>query len=86
MDEQELQGRMNGIALALEVALKEAFSLRYGETPEAADMAAARIRELIDIFRKDGPENFFETGTRESLELIAGRLEKMYGTPNKQRH
>ena len=80
MNEEELQGRINGLSMAVEIALIQTFSLRYGETEKAVQVATAELEGLIEDIGRGGPVSDFRTGTTDSLRLIVDRLQGIFSS------
>lgn len=80
MNEEELQGRINGLSMAVEIALIQTLSLRYGETEKAVQVATAELEGLIEDIGRGGPVSDFRTGTTDSLRLIVDRLQGIFSS------
>lgn len=78
MDDQELQGRINGIAMALEIALVEAFAISRGQRSEAARVVRGELTGIIESQGLVNATDPFHVGTRDGLQLIVDRLQGLY--------
>ena len=78
MNEQEIQGRLNALTMAVEIALKEVFTLKLGSTSKALDVIRAQLGGLAEGFEKDLPASAFRKGNIDELNLIADRLEGIF--------
>lgn len=80
MNDEELQGRINGLSMAVEIALMQAFSLRYGETKKALEAIRSELDGVVATVESDLATSDFRTGTVDSLRLIVTRLDGIYGS------
>ena len=48
----EIEGRINALSLALEIALKELYTLRFGEAKKTVNVATADIDRLMRTAQK----------------------------------
>ena len=78
MDDQELQGRINGLMLALEVALIETLTLKHGDVEKAIEVASSEIGGIATSVENTLAPGNFRTGTVDSLRLIVERLQTLY--------
>ena len=74
----QIYGHINALSMAVEIALKEAYSIRFGETEKARDIAIARIGELMEIAKTELADSDFKTGTIERLVKISNRLREIF--------
>ena len=77
MNEQEIQGRLNALTMAVEIALKEVFTLKLGSTSKALNVIRAELGGLTELFEKDTP-SYFRKGNIDEFRLIVDRLEGIY--------
>ena len=77
MNEQEIQGRLNALTMAVEIALKEVFTLKLGSTSKALNVIRAELGGLTELFEKDPPTDF-RKGNIDEFRLIVDRLEGIY--------
>ena len=77
MNEQEIQGRLNALTMAVEIALKEVFTLKLGSTSKALDVIRAKLGGLTELFEKDTPSDF-RKGNIDEFNLIVNRLEGIF--------
>ena len=54
MNEQELQGRINGLSFALEIALVQLYTLKLGDESEALRVIKSDLGGLANRFEADG--------------------------------
>ena len=80
MNEEEIRGRLNGLSMAVEVALTEVLTLKHGKAEEGVKVATRTLESLIDTFHADLPDSDFRQGSVDSLRLIVDRLQGIFGT------
>ena len=83
MNEQELQGRINGLSFALEIALVQLYTLKLGDESEALRVIKSDLGGLANRFEADGPPDSFRNGTVGALRLIVDRTEAILNRPSK---
>ena len=74
----EIEGRINALSLALEIALKELYTLRFGEAKKTVNVATADIDRLMRTAQKDLDDSPYKTGTIAGLAQISNRLRKLF--------
>ena len=79
MNEQELQGRINGLSMVVEMTLIEAMRQKHGDTDKALEAIRRELEGLIKGFETDLPASDFRTGSIDALRLVVDRLQGIFG-------
>lgn len=77
MDE-ELQGRINGLSMVVELVLMELFRIKHGSTDEALKAIKGQLEPLRGEFEKMAARPYRD-GSMASLNLVMDRLEGIFG-------